>query len=228
MQKHEDTRKKVSSLLQWRTDITELRRELEDLQKEKIKLDEAIEAFSSERIRLTQARLAHEIQHLYTTSSSLHRQLGEVQEKHSEAVRKVVSLETDDRRAHTQDSRKNRNGSSRQAWLSKLNGRLSEKCMRYDQSINDKKPVLLQNREKLRTMQLSLQKVCLKLKGTVEERENCLKKLSQAEDYLKQNPADGKLEQDMEEIRSRIKTLERLGKEESEILNTRHLDLNQR
>lgn len=219
LQKHEDTRKKVSSLLQWRTDITDLRREMEDLQKEKIKLDEAIEAFSSERMRLTQARLAHEIQHLYTTSSSLHRQLGEVQEKHSEAVRKVVSLEkTTEELTHRLTEEQER---VIQAGLAlEAERKIVREVYAYDQSINDKKPVLLQNREKLRTMQLSLQKVCLKLKGAVEERETCLKKLSQGKDYLKQNPADGNLEQDMEEIRSRIKTLERLGKEESEILNT--------
>ena len=219
MQSHENTRKKLNSLLQWRTDITELCRELEELQEEKAKLDDGIEAFASERMRLTRARLAHEIQYLYTASSSLQRQLVEVQEKHSEAAKKVVNLEQTTEEL-TQKLKEEQEYILQAGVTLEAERKIARDVYALDQSINDKKPLLMQNREKLRTMQLSLQKICMKLKTAVAERETCLKKLSQAEDHLKQSPADGHLEQDMEEIRSRIKTLERLDKEESEILST--------
>ncbi len=219
MQNHEDARKQINALLQWQNGITELYRELEDLQKETVRLDTEREAFSSERMRLTRARLAQEIQHLHTTSSSLHRQLGEVQEKHSEAVRKAVNLEqTTEELTHTL---KEEQGRVIQAGIAlEAERKIVRDVYAYDQSISDKRPLLIQNRERLRTMQVSLQNTCMKLRTAEEERKTCHNRLSEVEDYLTLHTADGKLEQDMEEIRSRIRTLERLGKEESELLNT--------
>ena len=219
MQKQENARKQINTLLQWQNGITELYRELEGLQKEKVRLDEEQEAFSSERLRLTRARLAQQIQHLYTTSSSLHRQLKEVQEKHSETVRRVLSLEqTNETLSHALAEEQKR--ALRAAADLEKERKIVRDVYAFDQSISDTKPLLMQNRNTLRTMQLSLRTTCMKIKATVADRNTCLNRLSQAEEYLKDHVADGKLEQDMEEIRGRIRTLERLGKEESEFLTT--------
>ncbi len=206
----------LSSLLSWREQIRSLSADLDTYTKDREALALSLEEFKPERTRLISAGKARAIEPLYRERVRLHDHLQSTQTGLHEIEK---SLETLNISLGIQQTilNENRNSLAEASSALRIENSLARQVISLDQSIREKNPSLIQEKENLSVMQESLRKTLSLLTEAVGEQEEKRAHLLRLQAYQEENQNDRHLSAALETIRHTISSIVRLKGELKEL-----------